>query len=125
MKLRLIAAAFLAAAAIAGPAPAQDNPVIASARAAGLAGERYDGYLGLAASASAAVRQQVAAVNLRRRTLYTQLAQRRGASPQEVGITAGCQLLASVAVGEAYMLGDNVWRRRLPGQSARVPDYCG
>ena len=125
MKLRLIAAAFLAAAAIAGPAPAQDNPVIASARAAGLAGERYDGYLGLAASASAAVRQQVAAVNLRRRTLYTQLAQRRGASPQEVGITAGCQLLARVGVGQAYLLSDGAWRRRAAGQPAPRPAYCG
>ena len=42
----------------------------------------------------------------------------------EVGITAGCQLLARVKVGEAYMLADGVWRRRAAGQPVPVPDYC-
>ena len=63
-------------------------------------------------------------MNIRRRALYTGLAQRRGVAPGEVGITAGCTLLGRVAVGEAYLLGDGVWRRRGPGQPAPVPDYC-
>jgi hypothetical protein len=30
-----------------------------------------------------------------------------------------------VAVGDAYLLGDNVWRRRSPGEPLPIPDYCG
>ena len=121
--LRVLLAAL--AVAVAAPAAGQSSPVIVAAKQAGQVGERYDGYIGYAASTSAAVRAQVDAVNIRRRSLYTSLAARRGVSPQEVGITAGCQVLARVGVGEAYLLSDNVWRRRAPGQSAPVPNYCG
>ena len=131
MKLkRIIAAAAglaIAAAAIsmaAGPAYAQRAASIISARQAGLIGERSDGYLGFVSTPSAALRRQVETVNITRRALYTNLAQRRGVTPSEVGITAACQLLAGVGVGEYYMLADGVWRRRAPGQSAPVPNYC-
>ena len=109
--------------ALAAPALAQTSAVNA-ARSAGSVGERFDGYLGVAAPVAAAVRSQVASINIQRRRLYSNLAARRGASPQDVGITAGCQLLALVGVGESYMLTDGVWRRRAPGQPAPVPDYC-
>jgi uncharacterized protein YdbL (DUF1318 family) len=121
--LALGAAAILAASFPAAIAPAQ-TPAVNAARQAGLVGERYDGYLGLGAGASATLRSQVGAINIRRRTLYTNLATSRRVSAQEVGITAGCTLLARVAVGEVYMLQDGVWRRRAPGQGAPVPDYC-
>ena len=122
MKLALLmAGAMLLAAA---PAPAQNSPAIVAARAAGQIGERFDGYLGYATSPDRGVRAQVVAANIRRRALYTDLGAKRGASPQEVGITAGCELLGSVSVGEAYMLADNVWRRRGPGQSVPIPTYC-
>ena len=95
------------------------------ARAAGQVGERFDGYLGYAAAVpSPAARTQTEVLNIRRRALYSDLAQRRGVSPQEVGITAGCTLLGRVAVGERYMLSDGQWRQRGPGQPAPVPDYC-
>jgi len=94
------------------------------ARGAGQVGERFDGYLGYAATPAATARQQTETINIRRRALYTDLAQRRGVGPQEVGIAAGCTLLARVAVGEAYMLGDNRWRVRRAGQPVPVPDYC-
>ena len=108
--------------AMAGAASAQ--PTLGQARAAGQVGERYDGYLGLASSADATVRSQVNAVNIKRRALYSQLASRRGVAPGEVAVTAGCELLARVAVGEPYMLADGLWRRRTPGQAAAVPGYC-
>jgi len=116
-------ALILAALAVAAPAAAQ-TPAVDAARAAGVVGERYDGYIGLASAASGAVRSQVAAINIRRRSLSSNLAASRGASPQEVGITAGCSLLARGGVGQAYMLGDGVWRRRAAGQAAPTPDYC-
>ena len=119
MKKLVIFGAML----IAVPAFGQTAAVDA-ARAAGTVGERYDGYMGVAAAAAEPLRSQVAAINIRRRSLYSNLATSRGASPQEVGITAGCQLLARVGAGQAYMLGDGRWRHRAAGQPAPVPDYC-
>jgi hypothetical protein len=117
-RLALLASLVLAS------ATAAQTPALDAARAAGAVGERYDGYLGVAAPISAQVRSQVSTINVRRRALYSNLAARRGASPQDVGITAGCQLLARVGVGHSYMLTDGVWRRRGQGQPAPVPDYC-
>jgi uncharacterized protein YdbL (DUF1318 family) len=121
MRHRLALALIIAAAAV--PAAAQ-TPAVDAARMAGAVGERYDGYLGIAGPVSAAVRGQVSRINIQRRSLYSNLGSQKGATPQEVGITAGCQLLARVAVGHAYMLSDGVWRRRPAGQPAAVPSYC-
>ncbi|MEO6580174.1 MAG: YdbL family protein [Sphingomicrobium sp.] len=122
MRLAVLVGTTLIAAA---PLAAQSSPVIVSARNAGQVGERYDGYMGYPSSASASVRSQVDAVNIRRRSLYTGLAGARGVSPGEVSIAAGCELLRTVSVGQAYLLSDNVWRRRAAGQPAPVPNYCG
>ena len=108
---------------VSGPAVAQ-SPTVDAARVAGQVGERYDGYLGVASPVSASVRSQVATINIRRRSLYSNLAASKGVSPADVGITAGCQLLARVALGEAYMWNDGSWRRRGAGQRAPVPGYC-
>ena len=117
----------LAAASVLVPsaAPAQNTPELAAARAAGQVGERFDGYLGLAAPTSPSVQRQVSSINIRRRSLYVGLAQRRGVTPQAAGIATGCELLILVQVGEVYLLQDNVWRRRQPGQRIVRPDYCG
>ncbi|WP_028970196.1 YdbL family protein [Sphingomonas sp. URHD0057] len=108
---------------VAAPAAAQ-TPAVDAARAVGGVGERYDGYLGIAGPVAPAVRSQVSRINIQRRALYSNLGSQKGASPQEVGVTAGCQLLARVGVGQAYLLADGVWRRRAAGQPAPVPDYC-
>jgi uncharacterized protein YdbL (DUF1318 family) len=117
-------ALFLAFALVGAMPAAAQTPAVDSARAAGIVGERYDGYVGIAGAASGVVRSQVAAINIQRRTLYSNLARRKGASPLDVGVTAGCQLLARVGAGESYMLGDGHWRRRAAGEAAPVPDYC-
>ena len=110
--------------ALAAPALAQGSPELAAARANGVLGERFDGYLGYSARASERVRREAGAINIKRRSLYSGLAARRNATVQEVGITAGCQLLGQVKVGESYMLNDGAWRRRAAGQPAPVPSYC-
>lgn len=111
--------------AIAAPIAAQGPAAaVADARARGIVGERFDGYLGVAVESGPALRHQVGAINIRRRALYLDLATRRGVSLQEVGITAACQLLGTVSVGERYQLSDNVWRVRAAGAAAPVPDYC-
>lgn len=106
----------------AAPAVGQ-TPAINAARAAGQLGERYDGYLGIAGPVPGVVRSQVATINIQRRSLYSNLAASKGVSPADVGITAGCQLLARVTVGEVYLWSEGGWRRLAPGQSA-VPTYC-
>ncbi|MCW3796841.1 YdbL family protein [Sphingomonas sp. BN140010] len=118
--------AVLGAALVAAPLAAQVGPAaLLEARAQGVVGERYDGYLGYAREpGSNAARVQTEAVNIRRRALYSSFASRRGVSPQEVGITAGCTLLGRVQAGESYMLSDGMWRRRAAGEEAPVPDYC-
>ena len=116
--------AMAAALSLAAPLAAQNTPTVTVGLASGAVGERFDGYLGYVTAVSPALRRQVDAINIRRRTLYSNLAARRGVSPQDVGVTAACELLRRVDVGQAYMLGDGQWRRRAAGQAAPVPDYC-
>ena len=123
MKPLLLSLAAVASLLAPASALAQDPTAIVQARRAGQVGERYDGYLGFVTAPSPALRRQVDAVNIRRRSLYANLAARRGVSPQEVGITAACSLLRRVAVGEYYLPGQGGWRRATPGQSP-VPSYC-
>ncbi len=57
------------------------------------------------------------------RALYSNLAARKGVTPEEVGITAACSLLRRVSVGEYYLLA-----RAGGGASDQVsrlfPYYC-
>ena len=121
-RARLLVAAIALAA---GPAVAETPAsAVARARGAGQVGERFDGYLGIAVDGGPLLRHQVQAINIRRRSLYSQFSTSRGVTLQEVGITAACQLLGTVGVGERYALSDNVWRVRGAGQAVPVPDYC-
>lgn len=127
MTMRKPILLLVAMAGLAGlqPAMAQYSPAIAEGQAAGVIGERYDGYMGFVTTPSEALRKQVAAINIRRRALYANLAQRKGVSTEEVSVTAGCSTLRRVGVGEAYLLGEGGWQRRAAGQPAPVPAYCG
>jgi uncharacterized protein len=129
-RTRLILAAGIGLAALVGGtgialAMVQaDNS--AQLRASGEAGEQADGYLGVVGSASAALRAQVDAVNIKRRAYYTDLAAKRGAKIEEVAATTGCELLRSkVGPGQYYRLLDGVWRQRDGGSPIPLPSYCG
>ena len=119
MKLALLVAALASAA----PLQSQSN-ILGAAIAAGQAGERYDGYMGTPGAPSEVLRRQVAAINLRRRNLYIELATRRGVLPAVVGFTAACELFTQLGPGEAYMLKDGTWRRLAAGQAPPRPDQC-
>lgn len=124
MRRPLLLLVALASLVVPSVATGQDPATILQARRAGLIGERFDGYVGLvAANTPDAVRKQVAAVNIRRRALYSDLAARKGVTPEEVGITAACSLLRRIGVGEYYLPGQGGWRRVVAGQSP-VPSYC-
>lgn len=124
MRLLSIIVAITAVTASAPAPAAAQSAAVDAARQSGAVGERYDGYIGLVLPASPGLRSQVAAINIRRRSLYNNLAAGKGVSPQEVGIAAGCQMLARVQAGQVYMLADRQWRRRVAGQPPSVPDYC-
>ena len=108
---------------VAAPAAAQSPQVLAAIQA-GQVGERYDGYLGFASLPPDELRRQVIAINIRRRTLYTELAVERNVNVQLVGITTACALFRRVPVGGVYMLEDKIWRRRAAGQAEIVPNSC-
>ena len=124
----MIRAALLAAALILveGPAAAQmpAGQAVAEAKARGLVGERYDGYVGLVAEGSPMLRHQLQSINILRRSIYSRFAIARSVTPADVGMTAGCQLLATVGVGERYYTPDNSWHQRRPGEPAPVPHAC-
>lgn len=124
MKKLLLLMAGFASLTVPASIAAQDPAAILAARRAGQVGERYDGYLGLVRpNASSDLRRQVAALNIRRRSLYSNLAARKGVSPEEVGITAACSLFRRISVGEYYLPGPGGWRRVTAGVSP-VPTYC-
>ena len=120
---RVVLGLALALALFASPAAAQQ--AVIAARASGIVGERYDGYLGAAGALSPSLRAQVGSINIKRRSLFSNLAARRGVTSGDVGVAAACALLARVAVGEVYLLSEGQWRRRAPGEAAPRPSYCG
>ena len=124
MSRRLALAASLLAIAMPGGAQVPAGSAVAEAKARGLVGERYDGYVGLVADTGPTLRHQVQSINILRRSLYARFAIARSVAPAHVGVTAGCQLLATVGVGERYYAPDNNWHQRHPGEPAPVPDAC-
>jgi uncharacterized protein len=122
--LLFAAVALCAALCPSGPASAQAGPALTEAIVTGVVGERFDGYMSIAGATTPEVRRQVNAINIKRRSLYTALAARRGVTVQAVGIATGCELLANVRVGQVYMLPDGAWRRRMPGEAVPAPEHC-
>jgi uncharacterized protein YdbL (DUF1318 family) len=128
-RLKLILAAGLAVAAVTAGATvayAMQGDAAAELRASGQAGEQADGYLGVVGSASAALRAQVDAVNIKRRAYYTDLAAKRGAKIEEVAATTACELFRTkIGAGQYYRLPDGVWRQRDGATPIPLPGYCG
>ncbi len=124
-KTLFIAAALSALAAgafLAAPASAQG--VVASALAAGTVGEQSDGYLGIAGTVSQDVRDEVSAINIKRRAAYTELAAKRGVTVADAAAATGCQTLATrVKTGQVYRIGTGPWQTKGSGPIA-LPDYC-
>lgn len=106
-------------------ASAQGVSAIETAKAQGVIGETWEGYIDFAKTPSNAVRAEVEALNIKRRAAYTQLASQRGATVQEVALKTACQIFAAkVPVGQAYLLPDKIWRVREGASPIARPDYC-
>lgn len=124
-------AALLAAAtlALAAPAFAQRDSVIAEARAAGLVGEQADGYLGFAPGAqiSADLRGRVEQNNMRRRAAYSERASAANATIAEVAAAVACEVFQDpqrLRVGERYRDDQGAWRQHTATQAVVVPGVC-
>jgi uncharacterized protein len=120
-------AAFAAGAfvlGVAGMALAQSAGLVSVALAEGHVGEQADGYLGFKTTPTAALRDEVDAINIKRRAAYTGLAAQRGVTVKDVAATVGCETLEKrVATGRAYQLPDGVWRVKTAAPIA-LPAYC-
>lgn len=96
---------------------------VSAAMAAGSVGEQADGYLGIRGSVSAGIRDEVDAINIKRRAKYTGLAQTKGVTIKEVAAATGCETLSRVAQGRAYLLPDGTWRVK-EASAIALPGYC-
>lgn len=104
---------------------AAQTSAVSSALADGRVGEQADGYLGFPEGPSEALRNEVDAINIKRRAAYTDLAMQRGVTVKDVAATVGCETLKSrVSQGRAYLLPDGVWRTKGP-DPILLPTYCG
>jgi uncharacterized protein YdbL (DUF1318 family) len=99
--------------------------VIGTALNAGDIGESVDGYLAVRSSISEAVRKEVDQMNIRRRDLYTQKAQEKGATIQEVAKAFGCEKVEqNLAVGRWYAAPDKSWHQKAASDVIRFDGYC-
>lgn len=127
MKLMIAAGLGLAAAVgAASAAQAFQADDSAQLRASGKAGEQADGYMGVVGTASADVRAQVDAVNIKRRAYYTDLAAKRGAKIEEVAAATACEIFSMrVGPGQYYRLPGAAWAQRQGSAPVPRPSYCG
>lgn len=120
---KMMVALGLGVAALAAGAAYAQADGSASLRASGSVGEQADGYLGIVGDAPAGVRDQVNAINIKRRAFYTDIARTRGATVQEVAVATACKVFQNkVQQGQFYRLADGVWRKR--DGAIDLPGYC-
>jgi uncharacterized protein YdbL (DUF1318 family) len=120
-RIAVGAGAMLAMVGLAGAAFAQDY---ASAKAAGLIGEKANGYVAVVGSGSSALQKVVDDINIKRKAVYADRAQAQHATVEDYAFTAGCKLIAQTKPGEMYQAADGSWRKRTsapPSRDARCP----
>ncbi|MEO9969952.1 MAG: YdbL family protein [Hyphomonadaceae bacterium] len=105
---------FLALAlSVSAPVASAGDPVIDAAKAAGIVGERADGYLGLVTGdAEANVRRKVTEINAKRRVVYERLAEQSGTTVETVGVLTGEKQFAQTVSGHFLMGADGRWTRK-------------
>jgi uncharacterized protein len=129
LKVILAAAIAVAAVVVGGAnyaAAAIQARTAAELRATGLAGEQFNGYMGVVGDAPTDVRARVNSINITRRAAYTEIAGRRRVKIEDVGAAMACEIFAtSILPGQYYMLSDGIWRQRQGNASVPRPSYCG
>ncbi|WP_425406125.1 YdbL family protein [Hwanghaeella sp.] len=104
--------AIVCAVIFAASQPALADPLDAP-RAAGLVGERYDGYAQLRDSnAPADVAALVRSINRQRKDYYDQIAKKENVSPTEVGKLYANKIYQSAPRGYWFMDQSGQWKRK-------------
>jgi len=117
----LAGVALIGAGTLVAPALAQDY---ASAKAAGLIGEKPDGYVGVVGAGNHDLRRVVDDTNIKRKAVYAAKAQEQRVTVEEYAFATGCTLIARTAAGEKYQAPDGSWRTRnteMPVRDPRCP----
>jgi uncharacterized protein YdbL (DUF1318 family) len=108
--LRTVAALFLALGLSAGPARAAS---LDEAEAAGLVGEKIDGFVGVVdANAPADVRAMVDRINAERLAKYADIARKQGTPTDAVAKIAGQKLIERTPKGQYVLGADGQWRKK-------------
>jgi len=124
LKTIALAGAAVLVVGAAGIAYAQSAGAVSAALSSGEVGEQADGYLGFRSTPSGELRDEVDAINIKRRDVYTKLATQRDVTVRDVAVTVGCETLQKrVAIGRSYLLTDGVWRTKDEAPIA-LPEYC-
>ncbi len=113
--------AVLSLGVMAAPAAAEDY---ATAKSAGLIGERVDGYVAVVGGGSAELRRVADDTNIKRKAVYSEKAQAQHVTIEEYAFATGCTLIAKTAPGEKYQAPDGSWKTRTsapPERDARCP----
>jgi uncharacterized protein YdbL (DUF1318 family) len=112
-SIRFSLAALATVSMLAMPALAQQrDPAYAAARAAGAVGEQPDGYLGIVGNADPALQRLVDDINIKRRAVYADGAQKNSATLEAYAFAAGCTSIQRTAPGEKYRAPDGSWQTR-------------
>ena len=118
---KLMTAIFVAGIAFGGVAASQmfapaamaqagaAKQIVDNAKAQGTVGETIDGYLAVVGGASAEVQAAVNEINIRRKSVYTQLARDKNTSPDAVAAVSGEKLVAKAKSGSKVKLSDGQW----------------
>lgn len=112
---------LLAVAGMSGTALAQDYN---AAKAAGLIGEKPDGYVGIVGSATPDLRRMVDDTNIKRKAVYAEKAKAERATVEEYAFTSGCLLIAKTQAGMKYQAPGGAWKTRdssAPDRDSRCP----
>lgn len=91
------------------------DPVIEQAKAQGIVGEQYDGYIGIAkpGSASAEVKRKVDETNSGRLAEYTRISQKTGDPVATVAAAMALKLFANAKPGEVLKAGPtDPWKQQ-------------
>ena len=107
---------LIIAAVVLGGMTAAAPPVLAqsldAARAAGMIGERLDGFAEARANATPAVRTLVANVNGQRKKIYAQRAREQNISADAVGKLYAGQIIANAPKGTWIQQASGGWRQK-------------
>lgn len=111
--VRVVFGALFVLVAVAFAAPDARADMLDDAKAAGVVGERQDGYLGIVSGGSVEIQRLVQDINLRRRDRYKQIADSTsGSTLSDVETLAGAKLIQQMPAGQFYQSSSGAWVRK-------------